>query len=617
MEQIITIFLKILNMSITASYVIGIISILRLFLKRVPKLYSYLLWGIVLYRLVCPVSFVSKISLLPSSNTIRPDIIYNKIPEIDSGITTLNRIVNPVLARNLSATPFTVTNPIQSLAFTGSVIWIFGIILLLLYSIINYYNIHRQVKASIPLRDNIYQCDKISSPFVFGLINPRIYIPFHLKEQELSHVLAHEAMHIRHYDQVMKLLFFLAAVLHWFNPFVWLSYYLMSKDMEMVCDEAVMKHMGTEFKKEYSRSLLLLASNKPLRPNSPLAFGVNNTRERVKNILHYKKPVVWVLVIVILVCSAIGIMCLANPGKDTIKVTITSSQDKSITNIFKDLSKETMNSYDKSKESIDMSTTDSEAVNSNSNSIYSNPISLETLDGAKKEELLKRLSQVTLGDLKKAKKIMDKGWETSICLLAELPSDHIRLYGYNDRDFGGVGVILQVKDKLLTFDWLYLTPRLILPTMNYFDYDNDKVKELAISCYVASGTGFAIEQLYLLEPTDMDSFIPTPFLAADYISQLEKRITYQYDKDTKTITVYDGQNKLRETTFNGLKEDENARGLYLGNIVHFNIKDKLTMTIPPGVVITGWATPLYDDGLEDFEVDIEYKNGIFTLTNIR
>jgi beta-lactamase regulating signal transducer with metallopeptidase domain len=615
-EQIITIFLKIMNMSITASYVIVIIGVLRLFLKRVPKLYSYLLWGIVLYRLVCPVSFVSKISLLPSSNTIRPGIIYDKIPEIDSGITTLNRIVNPVLSRNLAATPAAGTNPIQTAALIGSMIWLSGISLLLLYSIVNYYKIQVQVKASIPLRDNIYQCDKINNPFVFGLFNPRIYIPFHLKEPELSHVLAHETMHIRHHDQISKLIFYLAAILHWFNPVVWLSYYLMSKDMEMVCDEAVMKQMGPEFKKEYSRSLLLLASHKPFRPNSPLAFGVSNIRQRVKNILNYKKPVFWVPAAVVLICSAIGIMCLSNPGKEAIKVTIKSSQDNSITNIFKNISKETMNFSDKPNENTDTSAIDSKIIKSDSSSIHSEPFSTETLNTAQDEGLLKRLSQVTLEDLNNAKKVMDKGWETSICLLAELPSDNIRLYGYNDRDFSGVGVILQVKDKLLTFDWLYLTPRLILPTMDYYDYDNDKTKELAISLYVGSGTGYAVEQLYILEPSGTDNFIPNAFLAADYIAQLEKRINYQYDKDSKTITLYDGQNKLRETTFNWLKENENVKELFFGNIIHFDIKDKLTMKFPPGVLINDWATPQYD-GLEDFEADIEYKDGKFTITNIR
>ncbi|MFA5536249.1 MAG: M56 family metallopeptidase, partial [Bacillota bacterium] len=305
------IFLQILNLSFTASFVIIFVLLARLFLKKSPKILSYALWGVVLFRLICPLSFESMFSLLPvKPNPIPLDIVYEAFPTIDTGIPAINQTVNQSLP---AATATASINPLQIWTFIGSTVWLMGIAVLLIYSIVSLAKLRRRLKNAVHDKDNIYLAKQLDTPFVMGIIRPKIYLPTSLKEEEKRYILLHEQMHIRRFDHIVKIVSFFVLCLHWFNPLVWIAFFVSGKDMEMSCDEAVIKELGSDVKKEYSSSLLTLATGRRIVGGSPLAFGEGSTKGRIKNVLNYKKPKFWVILITALIC-VIAVFCLvSNP----------------------------------------------------------------------------------------------------------------------------------------------------------------------------------------------------------------------------------------------------------------------------------------------------------------
>ena len=310
------IFLQILNMSFTASFVIMLVLIARLLLKRSPKVLSYALWGVVLFRLICPFSFESVFSLLPAKiNPISQDIVYAPIPTIDTGIPAINHTVNQLLP---AATPTASINPLQIWVFIGTMVWLLGMAILLIYSIVSLVKLQMRLKNAVHEKDNIYLAEHLDTPFVMGIIRPKIYLPASLTEREKRYILLHEQMHIRRFDHVMKIVSFFVLCLHWFNPLVWIAFFISGKDMEMSCDEAVIKQLGNDVKKEYSSSLLTLATGRRIIGGSPLAFGEGDTKVRIKNVLNYKKPAFWMVIVaaVAVICVIVGLM--SNPMDEDI-----------------------------------------------------------------------------------------------------------------------------------------------------------------------------------------------------------------------------------------------------------------------------------------------------------
>ncbi|MFL0194224.1 DUF5301 domain-containing protein [Clostridium sp. WILCCON 0269] len=308
-------FINVINMSITASYAILFVLVVRLFFKKVPKIFSYNLWAVVLFRLICPFSFSSAFSFLkiPSSHSNKIEYIPSSVklisqPGINTGGYDVNSSVNTSL---LGLTSHAGNNSIYGIL---SIIWVLGFISLIVYSIISYLILKHKVCTSVIVKDNIFQCENISSPFVLGFIKPKIYLPIGLKKTEQNYILKHEQIHIKRFDYLIKPTAFLALCLHWFNPLVWISFMLMSKDMEMSCDERVLKEFGIQIKKDYSTSLLSLSVNKNTIKGNPLAFGENNTKTRIKNILNYKRPVFWVIAASIIALILISIGLITNPS---------------------------------------------------------------------------------------------------------------------------------------------------------------------------------------------------------------------------------------------------------------------------------------------------------------
>lgn len=318
-------FLTILNMNLTASYVILFVIFIRLLLKRAPKFISYALWAVVAFRLIIPFSFESIFSLMPGHTNVVPishDIIYQQSSQINSGIGVVDSFVNNSLpAPTIGAS----MNPLQIYVEIGAYIWILGIIALLVYSLVSVLILKRQLKNAQLIEKNIFQARNLKTPFVLGLIKPKIYLPDRLNATERSYILLHEQTHICRKDHIIKVLAFLTLSVHWFNPLVWTAFILMSTDMELSCDERVLKEMNEDIKKPYANSLLSLATGRYILNGSPLAFGEGNVRGRIKNVLNYKRPRFWVIVLAIVVVTAVGIGLMTNPKGKNSTVLIDSS----------------------------------------------------------------------------------------------------------------------------------------------------------------------------------------------------------------------------------------------------------------------------------------------------
>ena len=324
-------FLKIINMSISASWLVLAVLILRFVLKKAPKWINVLLWGIVAIRLICPFSFESTLSLIPSAETIPLNIGMDTTPTINSGISAINNAVNPIISQSNTPMAGASVNPLQITIGIYEYIWIFGMIALALYTAISYWRLHRKVDTAVRYKDNIFQSENVSSPFVLGIIKPRIYLPFKINGQYLEHVVAHEQAHICRKDHCWKPLGFLLLMIHWFNPLMWLAYVLLCRDIELACDEKVIKELGNEQRGDYTQALVACSVNRRMIAACPLAFGEVSVKERVKSVMNYKKPAFWVIIISVIVCVGVAVCFLTNPKQDsyTLRIVVPAgSQEK-------------------------------------------------------------------------------------------------------------------------------------------------------------------------------------------------------------------------------------------------------------------------------------------------
>ena len=310
------VFLKIVNMSISASWLVLVVLVFRLVFKKAPKWIHVLLWGIVAVRLLCPFSIESALSLIPSAETISPEIMMSREPTIHTGVPAINSVVNPIITETFAPEPVASANPLQILIPVLAMIWGIGVALLLAYTAISYWRLRRRVRMAVLLRDNIYQSEAVSSPFVLGIINPKIYLPFRIDGQNLEHVVSHEQAHIRRRDHWWKPLGFLLLTIHWFNPLMWLAYVLLCRDIEFACDEKVVKELGKDQRADYSQALLACSVNRRMIAACPLAFGEVGVKERVKSVLNYKKPAFWVIVVSAIACAVVAVCFLTNPSDD-------------------------------------------------------------------------------------------------------------------------------------------------------------------------------------------------------------------------------------------------------------------------------------------------------------
>lgn len=317
MEQI---FLQILNMSITAGYCIVIVLILRQLLRRVPKRYSYVLWSVVYFRLACPASLKSMLSLIKvNTQTIPQDIGMQEVPQIASGMRSVDTVVNYSMRQVITqAKPEYSINPMQKALFVAGVIWAVIAVSLFLHGLWSSFQLKRQLGNAQWIEENIYEVDNLPTAFVFGIFTPRIYLPSGLTGGNREAVIEHEKMHIRRRDYLIKPMAFLLTCIHWFNPLVWLSFQLLCRDMEMSCDERVIRRIGGERKKEYSAALLSLAAEKKVISGSSIAFGEGAVRKRIMNVLSYRRLTFWANAFVVVLLTAVLIGLALDPQMEVL-----------------------------------------------------------------------------------------------------------------------------------------------------------------------------------------------------------------------------------------------------------------------------------------------------------
>ena len=298
------VFLKILNMSISASWIAATVLLLRLCLKRAPKWWNVLLWGLVAVRLMLPFSVESALSLLPRAEVVSPAHIVPSVPgEAAPMISGAAAIASGAKTKL----------PIWTIL---AWVWLFGVLALFLYTAVSTLRLRHQVREAVRLRGNIYQSEQVASPFVLGILRPRIYLPYHMDSREAQHVLAHEQAHLRRGDHFWKPLGFLLLTIHWFNPLIWLSYAMLCRDIELACDEKVIRDLRREERADYMQALVACSVNRRRSAACPLAFGETGVKERVKSVMNYKKPTLWVMLLA-LALSVVLAGCFLTDPKDT------------------------------------------------------------------------------------------------------------------------------------------------------------------------------------------------------------------------------------------------------------------------------------------------------------
>ena len=347
------VFLHIVNIAITASWLVLAVLLLRFVLKKAPKWATCLLWGIVALRLLLPFSLESAFSLIPNAEPIPESIIITETPTVNNGLEGADQVPNQVpgevpdqvpeqvpeqipeqipdsvISGSLAPMPGDSVDPVQVLVFAASIVWLVGILLMLSYGAVSYFRLKRKVSASLCKEGRIYLCDNIDTPFILGILRPRIYLPSGMAESEIPYVLAHEEAHLRRKDHLWKPLGFLLLAVYWFNPLFWVAYILLCRDIENACDEKAIKDSDKAYKVSYSEALLACSIHRRTIMACPLAFGETGVKSRIRAVLHYKKPAFWVILVAILVLIVTCVCFLTNPvtekDEDTTAVSTTET----------------------------------------------------------------------------------------------------------------------------------------------------------------------------------------------------------------------------------------------------------------------------------------------------
>ena len=308
-----SLFIKLLNNSISAGWLVFAVLLARLLLKKAPKKFRCALWGLVGLRLALPVRLQSVFSLIPSAVTVSENIMLDPTPTVNSGISALDSAVNPVVAASFTPEPWASANPLQILIFAASVLWLAGLAALLLYSAVSWLRLRRRVAESVPLRSNIRLCHRVDSPFVLGIFKPRIYLPLGMDEGSMELVIAHEQAHIRRRDNLTKPLAFLLLAVYWFNPLLWIAFILLCRDMELACDERVLRERSG-IRKAYASALLQCSVPHHPAAVCPVAFGEVGVKQRIKSILNDKKPALWLTAAAVVLIVVLALCFLTDPA---------------------------------------------------------------------------------------------------------------------------------------------------------------------------------------------------------------------------------------------------------------------------------------------------------------
>lgn len=575
-------FLQIVNMSITSSYVILFVMAARLILKRFPKIFSYMLWMVVLVRLVCPFSLESIFSLIPGDEHIPQQIAFMPEPEINSGITAVDNAVNNILPPADQAAS---VNPMQVWVSIGETAWVMGVLILLAYSVYTSVKLYISLRKATHVTGNIYKMDGLKTPFVFGIIKPCIYLPTHITESEEDYILLHEQTHIRRLDHIIKPFFFLVTCIHWFNPLVWASFFLMSKDMELSCDEKVVNKMGSNIKKEYSSSLLSMSTNRRIVGGCPLAFGENNTKGRIKNILNYKKPALWVMIIVVIAVLAVSIGLITNP-KSAEEINDLRPMIMVDGEIYLDTGKKLSVEIDESsiigKTDPAVSSTEKPTQEGQTN------FGLEGADYAYFDDGIAVL--------------VNNEW---VFFEKEI-YDGVEVYLNKLNDFSGMyeEVVVKTKDNEKAFSWKNVYNPTYAPVTVSADADNDNKDEIIILLTTDYGTGVHVQDIHVLNAEDL-----TELNIQDPLEALNDTVTSSVnvigDKVNATVRWY---RISIEKNYDKSFSDNWFEEVSFGSHIEYKVEDSRIVAYISGAVSPSefpfTAVLRYDDKLKITNIDV-------------
>lgn len=319
MEQL---FFRLLNISINAGWLVLAVLMLRVLLKKAPRWLHVALWGLVGIRLALPFSIESIFSLIPSAETVPPTIVYEREPAIDSGFSSVDQIVNPIVADRFTPDFTTSASPLQVWGAILSCVWLIGLFLMVAYMLIGYLRLRFRLRTATKREGRVYKSEFVSSPFILGIFRPRIYLPYGLNENTVDHVVAHEEAHLKRRDHLIKPLAFLFLAVYWFQPLLWVAYILLCRDIEYACDEKVIKNESDETRREYSMALLSCSIRRFSIAACPLAFGEVGVKARIKNVMNYKKPTFWLILLAVIAIIVASVCFLTNPLTDSKKAEV-------------------------------------------------------------------------------------------------------------------------------------------------------------------------------------------------------------------------------------------------------------------------------------------------------
>ena len=314
------IFLNVFNRSLAAGWLILAVIVVRFLLKKAPRRLSCVLWAVVAVRLLCPFFPASSFSLIPSGETISAEAVrFAPAPAIDSGIPVLNEALNPMIGERFAPAPGTSVNPLYIWTAVAGIVWLVGVAVMAGYALLSSLRMRSVVREAVPLEsgaalpDNVWLCDAVRSPFILGIVRPKIYLPSGITREQMLCILAHEQAHVERLDHCLKPFGWLLLSVYWFHPLVWIAYMLFCRDLELACDEKVVGGMDLDGRKAYSHALLACSLQRKMIFSYPLAFGEIGVRERVKGILHYRKPAGWLAAVAVLACAAVAVCFLTDP----------------------------------------------------------------------------------------------------------------------------------------------------------------------------------------------------------------------------------------------------------------------------------------------------------------
>lgn len=311
-------FLTVFNRAMAAGWLILAVLVLRLVLRKAPKWIRCVLWALAAVRLACPFSLESVLSLVPSAEVLAPETLYDPTPAVHTGVASLNTAINQSFTPAMTPAELTSVNPLQVWTWLAGWVWVLGMAALLVYALASWLRLRKRVAASVE-EDGLWRCDGIHSPFILGVFRPRIYVPSDLAGEDLAYVTAHEQAHLKRKDHWWKPLGYLLLTVYWFHPLVWAAYVLLCRDIELACDEKVVRDLDGDEKKAYSQALVTCAVSRRTIAACPVAFGEVGVRQRVKSVLHYKKPAFWVILLALVLCMAVAVCFLTNPVTFTLE----------------------------------------------------------------------------------------------------------------------------------------------------------------------------------------------------------------------------------------------------------------------------------------------------------